>query len=480
MYTFPRTGEFRDRHAELAAVEDWWTHDDDHPVMVVYGRRRTGKSWLFRRFADGKDAIIFVCDRRSEGAQIGKFAETLEAVLKFRPALGSMTDLFRLVYGLDGKRLVIIDEFPELFGVRKHPDSELMAVLEEVWGTTQVKLLLCGSQIATMENILKSRAPLHGRARPLRVQPFPFQVAQEFLGAHPAVELIERYTLAGGMPRYLNLLARPGTFKSLVCNLLLSPNGTLFQEPRTVLEMELTETAVYFSLIEALAQKKAMEWGDLVNESGVDSGSASKYMSVLQDLGIVDRVAPAFAPRGRSRRHRYRVKEQLSRFWFRFVFPYQEALGSDLDPETHYARNVAPHLPEFVSVIFEDLCRSWVSREYQHTTDSVDSWWGKALNTVRSTGARTTEEIDIVGSHQRKATVIGEVKWTNSAMPKSVLVELRTFKIPALQQAGIEVESADIILISKSGFSRDLETEASASGVRLVGLDEIVGQAADK
>src|SRR5579859_1351382 len=118
-----------DRQAELAALEEWWMHDDDHPVMVVYGRRRAGKSWLFRRFAHGKDAIILVCDRRSEGAQIGKFAETLEPILKFRPALRSMTDLYRVVYGLDGKRLVVLDEFPELFGPRKHPDSELMAVL---------------------------------------------------------------------------------------------------------------------------------------------------------------------------------------------------------------------------------------------------------------------------------------------------------------------------------------------------------------
>ena len=160
MYTFPHREEFRDRQAELAAMEEWWMHDDDHPVMVVYGRRRTGKSWLFRRFADGKDAIIFVCDRRSEGAQIAKFADTLEPILKFRPALSSMTDLYRVLYRLEGKRLVVIDEFPELFGARKHPDSELMAVLEEVWGTTQIKVLLCGSQIGTMTNILRSRALL--------------------------------------------------------------------------------------------------------------------------------------------------------------------------------------------------------------------------------------------------------------------------------------------------------------------------------
>ena len=141
---------------------------------------------------------------------------------------------------------------------------------------------------------------------------------------------------------------------------------------------------------------------------------------------------------------------------------------------------MAPYLAEFVSVTFEEVCRSWVSREYQHTTDSVDAWWGKSLNALRAAGSRTTEEIDIVGSHHRTATVVGEVKWTNSPMPKSVLVDLRNFRIPALQQAGIDVESAEIVLISKSGFSRDLEMEASASNVRLVGLDEVLKQAADK
>ena len=242
------------------------------------------------------------------------------------------------------KRLVVIDEFPELFGARKHPDSELMAVLEEVWGTTQTKVLLCGSQIGTMKNILSSRAPLHGRVRPLQLQPISFHVAREFLSAYQSTELVDRYAIAGGMPRYLNLLNRSGSFKSLICNLLLNQNGTLFQEPRTVLEMELTETGIYFSLLEALAKKKEMEWGDLVNKSGVDSGTASKYMRVLQDLGIVERTAAAFAPQGRGRRHRYRVRDPLTRFWFRFVFPFQDALGSDLSPEAHYARNVEPYL----------------------------------------------------------------------------------------------------------------------------------------
>jgi hypothetical protein len=98
------------------------------------------------------------------------------------------------------------------------------------------------------------------------------------------------------------------------------------------------------------------------------------------------------------------------------------------------------------------------------STDSVGRWWGNALNRLRADGSRTGEAIDIVGAHLRTATVIGQAKWTNAPMPKSALVDLRMFKIPALQQAKIDVASAEIIQISKSGFTHDLEVEAAASG----------------
>jgi len=97
------------------------------------------------------------------------------------------------------------------------------------------------------------------------------------------------------------------------------------------------------------------------------------------------------------------------------------------------------------------------------------------LSAPRRDESRTSEEIDIVGVHGQAATVLGEVKWTNARMPKSVLDDLRTFKIPALEQAKIDVSTAEIVLISKSGFMADLVTEAAAIGVRLVELTDILG-----
>ena len=163
-----------------------------------------------------------------------------------------------------------------------------------------------------------------------------------------------------------------------------------------------------------------------------------------------------------------------------FVFPFQEALTSDLEPETHYRRNVEPHLSEHVAVSFEDVCRSWVAREYQSTTDTVAAWWGNALKTLRRQGSRSSEEIDVVGMHGGAATVVGEATWTRTRMPKSVLDDLRTFKIPALQQAGVDVSSASFVLLSRSGFMPALVREASASEVRLVNLAGVLGDAVDQ
>lgn len=80
MYAWPRVGDFIDREGELARLESWWDTSERMPVNL-YGRRRVGKSWLFRRFAHGKPAVLLVSERLAEGAQLTRFAEQLAPVL---------------------------------------------------------------------------------------------------------------------------------------------------------------------------------------------------------------------------------------------------------------------------------------------------------------------------------------------------------------------------------------------------------------
>lgn len=475
-YRFPNHDEFLDREAELDRLGRWWDDDQDRFPVVLFGRRRTGKSWLLRELAHGKDADIFVCDSRAEGDQLAYFASVLERSIGFRPELSDARSFYDVLFRQQGAelRLVVIDEFPLLLDQSPAADSALAAAMEEREATSNMKLVICGSQISTMETLLAERAPLHGRGTPVLLAPMRFKDARRFLPDLRSDELVTRYAVAGGMPLYLRRLGRRRSLKTVLCEEVLSPLAPLFDEAREVLTMELTSTATHFSLLAALAGSPSLDWTDLIQRSRVEESTASRYVRILEDLHIVRSANPVFAP-ANARRRRYRVADPFVRFWFRFVFPYQADLSAGLHPEDHYERNIAPFLAEHAAVAFEDICREWVRDRYSNTTDTVGPWWGMARHDLRKQKVRLTEEIDIVGAIGDQATVVGECRWRSQQMGREVLADILDYKLPALAQSGVDVSSVTILLFSRSGFRKELREAASLRGnVELVELRRLL------
>jgi AAA+ ATPase superfamily predicted ATPase len=475
-YEFPAHTRFLDRSDELTELELWWEDEDYRFPLILQGRRRTGKSWLVREFAHGKEADIFVCDERAEHDQLSSFADDLEGRLGFRPDFPDFRSFCRFLFrqSRDHKRLAVIDEFPLLLGPGRSPaDSALAAVMEEELEGSRLKLLLCGSQISTMRELLAERRPLHGRGRSLLLPPLQFSQARVFLAEHADVDLLVRYGLAGGMPLYLLRFARRATVKRIVLEDLLNPLGPLFNEPRDVLKMELTNAAVHFSLLRALSGADNLEWDDLVNRSRVDQSTASRNIDRLIDLQIVEAANPMFTHPS-SRRRRYRLQDALMRFWFRFVFPYQDDLMAGLDPEEHWRRTIEPGLAAHLAPSYEKVCRAWVRLRFASTTDTVGRWWGLARHDLRRARQRSSEEIDIVGATQGRVTVVGECEWQAGAMNRAVLDDLRAYKLPALAQTGVDVSAAAIVLFSRSGFTADLQAQARQSGVSLIDVPALL------
>jgi len=476
-YTFPDHERFLDREAELARLRRWWDDDRDPFPLVLFGRRRTGKSWLLREFAHGKPADILVCDSRAERDQLAYFARALQASLGFAIDLPDVRSLYEVLLRPrgHGRHLVVIDEFPLLLEATRGADSALAAALEERESGAGVKLVLCGSQISTMERLLAERAPLHGRGTRMMLAPLGFREARRFMPDLRGEELITRYAIAGGMPLYLRRLGRRGSLKTLLCEEVLDPLAPLFDEAREVLTMELTSTAVHFSLLSALSGAPSLEWSDLVERSRVEESTASRYVRILEELHLVRAANPVFAPPN-ARRRRYRIADPFIRFWFRFVFPYQAELAAGLRPQDHYDRNVAPFLAEHVAVVFEDLCRAWV-RERFPDADVVGPWWGMARHDLRRAGVRSTEEIDVVAARGDRVVVVGECRWQRRRMGIRALSELLEHKLPALAQAGVDVRGAAIVLFSRSGFRKELvEAASEREDVTLVELGTLVGE----
>jgi hypothetical protein len=199
------------------------------------------------------------------------------------------------------------------------------------------------------------------------------------------------------------------------------------------------------------------------------------YLRTLREMRIVERWAPVTA-RGDERNHRYGLADDFVRFWFRFVFPFQEDLKTGLPPERLYDAEIAPALGEHTSSTFESLCRLWALRTGRATR--VGSWWGNALNEHRRSGARSTEEIDVVGLERGRLAMVGECKWTGAPLGPEVLGALETFKLPAMRQAGVRVTSGGpkIVLFAKSGFKETLTAAVSdREDVTLMSADQLVG-----
>jgi AAA+ ATPase superfamily predicted ATPase len=482
IYDWPAIGRFHNRDVELARLEAWWSDDTSPEPLTLWGRRRVGKSWLFRRLAHGKRAFIHVADRLSAGVQFDRVSKDLEPVLGRRPRIDDIGDLFTAFYRLarDTKTLVVIDEFPYLLGTtaaeQRAALTAVQGVMERERDGSQIKLLLAGSTIATMRDLLQEQNPLHGRLVSYPVSPLDFVHARALMGPSrsaqgPQAE-IAHFGIAGGMPRYLNALHGEDLLAA-VRDQVLDPGGALFNEPRAVLASELREPAMYFSILSSLAVKPG-QTAEIAADLRIHTRDLGPYLQALESLQLVDRYEPVGTKPGARGSTRWRCNDDFVRFWFRFVQPFQGELESGADPAAFLRKRVVPALPEHLSLTFERVLVDWMRRRHGSAAPMVGPWWGGALHGLRARKERFSEEIDVVVLDGRTVLAVAEAKWTNKAMPATVLTDLDDYKLPALTQAGLRVSGAEIVLAAKSGFSDGLrEAAASRANVHLVTVEEM-------
>jgi len=172
-----------------------------------------------------------------------------------------------------------------------------------------------------------------------------------------------------------------------------------------------------------------------------------------------------------ARSGQWHLEDPFFRFWFRFVFPYQDDLESGLRAEDLFDGEVAPALNDHIAPEFETWCRSWARVNLGDRVSTVGAWWGPALHALRRTKERSSEEIDIVGIGRNRVTVVGEAKWQNKPLDFSVLRDLRDFKVPALRQAGFRLAAeVTTVLMARNGYSAEVQ-RAAAEDPQLLLID---------
>lgn len=441
--------EFVNRSAELDRLRDLYVSDAAE-LGVVFGRRRLGKTALVRHsLRDRSEAIVYQARQKTKSLQLEQFVELASEAY---PDLSDVRRDWEPVLGYLGTNdaIVVLDEFPYLVGEDESLPSVLQALFDTEFEDTATTFVLVGSSIAMMEDAaLLGNSPLYGRSSlKLDLRQLPFDASMRFFASDSTpVEQVSAWGILGGVPYYLEEMAPDATLGENIRRTILSRHGSLHSEPDYVLRMELTEPTRYFSILEAIAGGNTTR-NEIAGAAGIEYNQLSTYLGRLERLRLVDRQVPITEQTERSKRGRYRLRDHLFRFWFRFVY----GSGDRFDRFEGDAYNslVEPELSAFLSRPFEELCGLALPNLYpDRTITDVGQWWYDG------------REIDVVGLTDGSTVVVGECKFQEGPLGYDTLSQLESDVEELRWTPGNGTDRRhEFALFSKGGFTRSVEDAA--------------------
>ena len=413
--------KFVDRIDEAARLKDALAREKSS-LVVMYGRRRLGKSTLIKRVLSDND-VYFLADRSEGQHQRTLLAKVIAQVF---PDFDKLTypdweSMFRAVnYRTDKRFTLCLDEFPYL--VEQSP--ELSSVLQKLVDEKQLKynLVLCGSSQNMMYGLfLDSTAPLYGRADEImRLSPIRLPYIQEALSLD-AMNAIEEYSVWGGVPRYWELRENRNSLDDALWHNILSVNGTLYEEPIKLFQDDVKDI-VKTSTIMSYIGTGANRLSEIAGRCNEPATNLSRPLKKLIDLGFLEKDVPFGIDEKNAIKSLYKIADPFMAFYYQFVVPNRSfiELGRCLPIE----QTLNAHFSEYVSMQWEKLCRNAVTGNLVRGVvyGKAKRWWGSVLNEDKKP---EQVEFDVMAeSLDKKYLLVGECKWTTGENGKQLTAEL--------------------------------------------------------
>ena len=438
--------------------------------VVVYGRRRVGKTALINEFCKGKPTVFFsalsasskenlealskaIYEKEHPGAETAPVYPTFDAAFN---EITRMAEEERLVF--------VIDEYPYLAKANKSISSRLQHIIDHTWKNSKLFLILCGSSMSFMEHqVLGYESPLYGRRTgQYKIQALTYKEITEFNHDLTAEQQAFIYGVTGGIPHYINKLDVDGDVDDALKENLFNTSSYLYEEPENLLKQELREPAIYNSVITAVAGG-ASRSNEIATKVGIESPICAKYLKVLLELGILVKKTPITEKAGKKTI--YDMGDNFFRFWYRFVPQHISAISADRIDKI-YDPIIKKHYPDYMGHIFEQMCREYLflyAEDVPVVLSDIGSWWGTDSKEKKEV------EIDIDGTPvEGNEYIIGSCKYKNSPVGVDELELLKHYA-----DVFGKGEKYHYYIFSKGGFTEGLQEVADKGEVRLVTLQDM-------
>ena len=449
---------FIDREQELNFLLSEYRRSGSS-LVVIYGRRRIGKTELISEFMNDKKSIYFLATEEDEVQNRNAFKNTVSDFLGNELLREARIDNWEILFkSLVAKKpnekiILAIDEFQYL-GLA---NSAFPSIMQKMWDTylknSNIMVILCGSLISMMESqTLNYSSPLYGRRTgQIRLKQIPFLYYHDFYPNKDYKSLIEYYSVTGGVPKYIELFYDSEDIYSAINKNILSKQSFLYDEAHFLLQKEVSEIGTYFSIMKAIAAGNR-KLSKISSSIEIKQTSLSKYLKTLASLDLIEREVPVTEPNPqKSKKGLYRIKDNYILFWFKFIYPNMGFIESG---NTAIVMNKLKEnfIDKHVSFIYENVCieKLWnmnAEGSLKFTFDKIGRWWNN------------TSEIDIIGIDSTGNNILfGECKYKKSKIGLDVLTDL--------EKKSNEVEwnkdnrKSYYIIFSISGFTEELIKEA--------------------
>jgi len=414
--------KFYNRKKELQVLEKLY-FSKNKEFLVLYGRRRLGKTRLLKEFSIKYPCLFFSCPLSTKKEALRLFQ--IQMAESFNEPLLSKTDFsswpeainYAIEKSFHNNMPVIFDEFPYLMKSVPGIDS----IIQHIWDHTDnnIKIILSGSLVSVMlENVLGTKAPLYGRRTfSIDLSPMSFFDISLFYPKLSFEEHVTLYTFFGGVPAYAERASIYNNAESSLIEMVLEPNGNLYQEPDFLVQEELREPGVYFSILRSLASGHTKP-NQISQDAGVVHSSVNKYLDTLRKMHIVEKKIPITEKNPeRSTKGLYFIKDNFLKFWFRYVFPNKSII--ELGKGKYlYFRKIKQDLNILVGYVFEDICFEKIKicslDLLGFEAIKIGKYWNKDF------------EIDIIAEDPfLKKVAFIECKWSEKINIDKVLTKLK-------------------------------------------------------
>lgn len=398
--------KFIDREKELSFLHNMLGKSGG--LVIIYGRRRVGKTELIKQFISDKHHLYYLADKRGTEINAKNMARlAAETFNEMPPVVENFDDVFKfIVKRVHEKFIVVIDEFSYLVEKDNSIPSVFQKIVDEIIRGKDILLILSGSSISMMyQGTLSYKSPLYGRRLgEWKLDPLDFKDAIKFFPGASLEKAIELYTIFGDIPSYLVDIEPSRTIEDNIINTILRKGSRLYREPEFLLKEELREPSRYISIFEALGSSAKLS--EVASKADVPAKDMPKYFKVLSELELVRREIPVTEKK--TKNSHYYINDNLFYFYFKFANPSVSFLEEGREEEVY--KKIEPSLIQLFSKAFEDVVRECIPGFLDFQVESKGRWWGYS----RKEGVRSEEEIDVVALNQaEKKIAFIECKYSN-------------------------------------------------------------------